>query len=232
MRTGTWRSGTLAQQVSFTGTIAGHDVEIASIEYSYSAAGGNPFDVTQRGISQGGKVTVNDPETAASVIGTPWSPKTTDAGGDWPPRRGDVVSVSVGDGAGQEWPVMTGRLDQVPGNLLTNSLDIDLIDRVDLLNRGVSVPAQMAHLPPRVDGGPYRRGNLSVEWVLDALGSQCGRASTPMLVGQKLRVSMCGGALPTVGTFLTGSSDTDPAGAPNIRVTPEQRLCCSKLVTS
>lgn len=118
------------------------------------------------------------------------------------PRRGDRVTVGVGDGAALA-RVFTGKVDttssDVPGPLVS-----DLMDDWDMLSAEVDIPALTATMHPDVDEGPLRAVGLTSTWPMQRALAQAGFRATPSgWPGGVLTASLNGSLWPEVGEVMS-----------------------------
>lgn len=121
------------------------------------------------------------------------------------PRRGDRVSIDVGEGSALA-RVFTGKVDRtasaVPGVLRS-----ELMDDFDLLSEEVDIPSLMATMPPATDEEPPIRVGLTASWPTKSALSQAGfYATPPPRTGAYMSASMNGSLWPEFGTIRTSAT--------------------------
>lgn len=125
------------------------------------------------------------------------------------PRPGDPVVIEMGlrDARGAEVyaPQLTGRVDSVSGTVGDGAVQISVVDRIDRLDRTITLDPLYHLMPPRTPGLPRQEVQLYYTFLLDRMARHCGFHAIPPMpsTGTSLVYApLMGSAWPERGTAL------------------------------
>lgn len=128
--------------------------------------------------------------------------------GEWRPRRGDSVTVYVGDGV-SEWPRFTGLVDETTGGV-GERMSSSIISDVDRLSEPFECEALLERMPPVYGSNVWRDAGLSPIYLADQAMRAGGYYATPKCPAYEvLDVPLQTSILPRVGEaeqLFVGSS--------------------------
>lgn len=121
------------------------------------------------------------------------------------PRRGDRVTVAVGDGDARA-RVFTGRVDTT-ASAVPGPLESEIIDDWDMLSTEVDVPSLTATMHPDIDEGPLRAVGLTATWPTQVALRQAGFYATPDgWPGGSVTASLNGSLWPETGEIMSSTT--------------------------
>lgn len=202
-----WPSDFSATVPSVSVQIGGKFYDPLSWDYTAESSTGLPVAVAGGSGVRAATATLTFPPgegTVSADSASPW------AVGVWPPSRGDRCILKAGYGSAMA-QLLDGYVSQVSGGV-DEPVVVEVIDRIDNLNRRVNFDPYMA-TSPRIDWTTdenlISRG-LQSTFFLDRAAATCGFYALPQPAGGNFNVfyaSMNGALIPTRGTVTSSSKN-------------------------
>lgn len=209
MRPGSWPD-TPVRSVAARAIVGGIPVDIDSVSLTAEMSSDLP-------LVGGGQLAVTDgsvdwPQQALAAVKAPqpFMPAS------FPPAIGTPLNIEVGDGMGQWFRLVTGRIDSNSGSLTSGVVQSRLVDNVDRLSVPIWHDA-LINKQPHPHEDRYRQIGLTGTFISDFCARAAGFHATPPVNPANstlLSVPFMGSAWPEVGVVESCERISDPVLAP------------------